>query len=82
MNTTAIKKLEIVKELSQVPNSSLDKIKIFIESILEASNSTLKNNRSLKGIWKDKGFEKIDNLDDEIKKARKQIADSILKKEL
>ena len=36
--------------------------------------------KTLGGIWKDKGFEKIKNLDEEIKKIRKEWGDQILKK--
>jgi hypothetical protein len=34
----------------------------------------------LKGIWKDKGFEKIIDLDTELKEARQQLGNSILER--
>ncbi len=37
---------------------------------------------SLKGIWKNKGFEKIKDLEKELKVVRKKLNDAILKKEL
>lgn len=35
---------------------------------------------SLKGIWKDKGFEKIPDMDAEFKAIRQELGDSILRK--
>jgi len=39
-----------------------------------------KKTNNLKGIWKNKGFEKIDNLEKELKEIRKEITEAILKK--
>ena len=78
MNTTAIKKIEIVNALSRVPASSLDKIKAYIETFVAAPDKPTQRNPSLKGIWKNKGFEKINDLDTELKEARQQLGSSIL----
>jgi|GEM_PF-3675706 len=47
----------------------------------ELNISNLKS-QSLKGIWKDAGFEKIVDLEGEIYKIRQELQDSILKKVL
>lgn len=78
MNTTAIKKIEIVNALSRVPVSSLDKIKAYIDSFVTEPDKPKQRNSSLKGIWKNKGFEKITDLDAELKKARQQLGNTIL----
>ena len=78
MNTTAIKRIEIVNALSRVPGSSLDKIKAYIDTFVAASDKSTQCNSSLKGIWKNKGFEKIIDLDAELQEARQQLGNSIL----
>ncbi|MCI5218813.1 MAG: hypothetical protein D3914_06385 [Candidatus Electrothrix sp. LOE2] len=78
MNTTAIKRIEIVNALSRVPGSSLDKIKEYIDTFVAESDKPKRRNSSLKGIWKNKGFEKITDLDAELQEARQQLGSSIL----
>ncbi len=82
MNAAAVKKMEIVRELSLIPESKLDSIRMYINSILRESKPITKSNRSLQGIWSDKGFEKITDLEAEVREARKQLSDSILKRQL
>ncbi len=82
MNTFAIKKVEIMKELSHVPENKLDMVKSYIDSLLDDKHKTGKSNKSLKGIWKEKGFNNIVDLDSEIKKVRKEMADSILNRKI
>jgi len=81
MNTAAIKKTEIVRELSLIPDNKLDSIRLYINAVLTESKPLAKNNRSLKGIWSNKGFEKIADLEDELKEARKQLSEAILAKQ-
>lgn len=82
MNPTATKKLEIVNALAHVPDADLDDIKKHIDAIIAASGKRKAPYRSLKGIWKGKGFEKITDLEGELKKIRRELNDSILKKQL
>ncbi len=70
MNTTAIKTSAIIKELSRIPDAGLDKIKMLLDSILVDAKTPPPNSQSLKGIWKDAGFEKIYDLEGELSKAR------------
>ncbi|MDM8535498.1 hypothetical protein QUF70_01955 [Desulfobacterales bacterium HSG17] len=80
MNTSAIKKMEIINSLSLVPGNSLDKIKECIDALITESNISKPCKRSLKGIWKDKGFEKIADLDAELKEIRQQLGNSIFER--
>ena len=50
MNTTALTKLEIIKALSLVPDSQMESIQLYIQSILPETKSMAQNNQSLKGI--------------------------------
>ena len=53
MNLCAIKKSEIIKELSRIPDNSLAKVQEYLELIALESNIPKQNRNSLKGIWKD-----------------------------
>jgi len=81
MNAAAIKKTEIVRELFLLPDNKLDSVRMYIETILTESKRLTKSNRSLKGIWSNKGFEKIADLEGELKEVRKQLSDAILTKQ-
>ena len=83
MNSTAIKRIEIVNRLSFIPDNQIDYIKTFLEFILfRMGNTAKKNTRSLQGIWKNKGFEKIIDLESEIKAIRQELSESILNKKV
>ncbi|HLF88830.1 MAG TPA: hypothetical protein VI451_07810 [Anaerolineales bacterium] len=82
MNTPAIKKTEIIRDLARIPDNKLDSVRKYIDSILAESKQRTRKNQSLKGIWKDAGFEKIADLEEEIKNTKKQLSDSILKRQL
>ncbi|MEE4357340.1 MAG: hypothetical protein V2I97_12810 [Desulfococcaceae bacterium] len=80
MNTSAIKKMEIMNSLSRIRGGSLDKIKEYIDSFLTESDISKPDRGSLKGIWKDKGFERIADLDTELKNIRQEMGNSILER--
>ena len=80
MNTAAIKKTEIIRELSLIPDHKLDNIRKYIESVLQESSKTTRHNRSLKGIWQDTGLAEIADLEAELKEAKKEIEHSILRR--
>lgn len=52
---------------------------VLSQSDIKADKRT-KEPKTLGGIWKDKGFEKINNLDEEIKNIRKELGNQILEK--
>jgi hypothetical protein len=82
MNSAAIKKAEIVRELSLIPANKLESVRMYIDAILSESKPFTKDNRSLKGIWSNKGFEEIADLEGELKDARKQLSGAILTRQL
>ena len=82
-NTSAIKRIEINRKLSFIPDDQIDQVKTFVDFLLFKSGKTSKTNtQNLHGIWKDKGFEKIVDLESELKTVRKQFSDSILNKKV
>ncbi len=80
MNTTAIKKSAIINELQRIPENKLDLVKTFIDSILTENRINPPENRSLKGIWKDAGLEKITDLEGELRAVRNELNEGILKR--
>jgi len=81
MSTTGLKVAEIKKDLALLPEDKLDEVKDFISFVLSRNKEKKKKIVQMKGIWKGKGFEKL-NIDKELKVARKEMAESILKKEI
>ena len=83
-NERVLKRIEIVRQLSQVPSERLSDIESFVKFILFQSNiktpSKPKEPKTLAGIWKNKGFEKIKDLDREIKSLRKELGNQILER--
>ena len=80
MNTAAITKSEIIQELSRIPEEELYIVKRYIDSILGKYPNIPLENRSLKGIWKDFGFEKLVDLEQEIQEARQELQKTILER--
>ena len=81
MSTTGLKVAEIKKDIALLSEDKLDEVKDFISFVLSKNKEKKKNIVQMKGIWKGKGFEKL-NIDKELKVARKEMAESILKKEI
>lgn len=79
MNTVQLKKLEIISNLSFVPVNRLDEIQRFIEYILYTTKARKKRPISVRGIWENKGFEKID-IEKELKDIRKNIQQNLDRK--
>jgi hypothetical protein len=77
MNTSAIKRMEIVNLLALVPDDSPDKIKAFVDGLVSETGHSKPANLRLEGIWKDKGFEGIVDLEAEIAEIRGQESPSI-----
>ena len=80
MNTSTAKLAEIHKELTMLPDDKLDEVKNYIESILSQNKSKKKTVVQFKGIWANKGFEKINNIEKEVQTNRNELSESILKK--
>ncbi|MFO7809925.1 MAG: hypothetical protein R6V47_00955 [Candidatus Delongbacteria bacterium] len=80
MTTKELYKIEILKELSLLPEESLKNVKLYIEFILNKEHNRKASPINLKGIWKGSGFEKISDLHNEVSKLRKNLSAGILKK--
>ncbi len=80
MRTAAIQKIELMKELSLIPSEKYQDVKAVFDKILTQSQITKPKVKKLKGIWKNIGFEKIADLESELKNVRKEIKDAVLKR--
>ena len=81
MSTTGLKVAEIKKDIALLPEDKIDEVKDFISFVLSRNKEKKKKIVQMKGIWKGKGFEKL-NINKELKVARKEMSESILKKEI
>lgn len=79
MNILAIKKVEITRELNELSESEIDQVKQYVDFLLFQK---LPNHgvQTLAGIWKDQGFEKLNNLEQDIHALRQTLSLSILDK--
>ncbi|MEW6419856.1 MAG: hypothetical protein AB1480_17365 [Nitrospirota bacterium] len=82
MQAKTLKIDEIYKELTTLPDEKLDEVKDFIEFVSSKFQVEKKAIVKLKGIWSGKGFEKISNLEAELKSAKRELAETILKKKI
>lgn len=80
MHPQSVKRIILKKGLNLIPESRLDEVKTYIDTILNQSDVATPRPVSLKGIWKGSGFEKINRLEDEIQELRKDLSSVILKK--
>lgn len=82
MHTAAIKKMELIHKIAKLPEKNIYEVDNYIQKILSQLEFEEPKPVSLKGIWKNKGFEKITDLETELKIIRNELNDSILKKAL
>ena len=81
MDNIGLKIAKINKDLTLIPEDKLDEVVNFIEFILSKSKTKKRELVNLEGIWEGKGFEKLD-LEKELKVARKELSESILKRDI
>lgn len=82
MQTDAFKITDIYKELSRLPNDKLNEVRDFIEFVLSRQQCRKKKIAQLRGIWAGKGFERIGNLEKELKAIQKDFTKSIFKRNI
>ena len=82
MHTAAIKKMELINKIAKLPEQKIYEVDNYIQKILLQLKFEKPKPVSLKGIWKNKGFEKIADLEAEVNQIRNELNDSILKKAL
>ena len=80
MNIAAMTKGAIIRNLSFIPNTDLDNVRTYIQFLLDERKIPVPKNQSLKGMWKNVGFEKLISLGDELSRIRHQLQDAILQR--
>ncbi len=65
MQTAAVKKMELINQIARLPEQKILEVENFIQKLLAQSEVKKSEPISLKGIWKNKGFEKIIDLEKE-----------------
>ena len=76
MNATATQKMILTNKILQIPSFKIEEVNKYIDSVISFPKQFNKENK-LKGIWKNKGFEKIDDLNSEISDIRKELNNQI-----
>jgi len=80
VNIAAVTKSAIIRNLSFIPNTDLDNVRTYIQFLLDERKIPVPKNQSLKGMWKNVGFEKLISLGDELSRIRHQLQDAILQR--
>jgi hypothetical protein len=80
----AIKIQEILRELEDIPTEKLEQIELYIKTVLSErpKKKKVEEPKTLGGIWENKGFEKIVDIEDEIKTLRKELGHQLLNRKL
>ena len=81
MNTIAITKSTIIQELSRIPDNRLNNVKNYLDTLLTDLYTSPPKNQSLKGIWKDAGFENMFDLEGKLHQIRQELQHMILQRE-
>ena len=76
--TTAYFKEKIKSSLNKIPEEYLNNVDEYIQFIIYKNKGQNKKIEKMKGIWENIGFEKLSNLEDEIKNIRKLSQNNLL----
>lgn len=84
MNKPAITRQIIINDLTHIPDDRIREVDNFVKFILSQIPQTKKRQepQTLSGIWKNKGFEKITDLDNAIGETRNELENQILKRKI
>lgn len=77
-----MKNLFALNKIAKLPEQKLSEVDSFIQKIFLQLKFEKPKPENLKGIWKNKGFEKLADLDAEIKQIRNELNESIERKVL
>lgn len=77
MNQAALTKLEISSDLFLLCEPELQALKIIISKIANET-TPISYTKSLQGIWKDKGFECLSNLETDLTQLRAEMNTAIM----
>lgn len=81
MQSATLKKMEIIDKISRLPEGKINELNTYLQGLFVQLNIDEPKAINLEGVWKNKGFEKIVDLDSELKTVRKELSDIVLKKE-
>ncbi len=81
-SATAILKTEIVRNLECLSEDGLDEVRSHVAALVAAAGRGSSGRKSLAGIWQGRGFERIADLEGEIREARTQLSDEITRRRL
>lgn len=82
MFNPAIKILEMKRDLEEIPHARLAEVDRYLKSLRFKKKLKAKPPRTLKGIWANKGFEKIIDTEKEIASSRVDLGKQILSKKV
>ena len=80
MNNIALKKFEIINNLTMLPDNKLDELKEYIDFLLHKYNVPAKKPLNLWGAWSHLDLN-IDDLENDIKILKKKVELDILQKQ-
>ena len=80
MQSKALHIAQIYKGINLLPEDKLLEVKDFIEFLCVKATPRKRNVAKLGGIWQGKGFEKLSDLEGELKDIRMKTAESMLGK--
>ena len=84
MYNPAITRQTIINDLTLIPDNRIKEVDNFVKFILSQIPQTNKPQepKTLSGIWKNKGFENIADLDKAIGETRNELENQILKRKI
>ncbi len=81
MKSIANKKIELIEKILHLSEQEVLAVDLLFKKLFSKPTAQTNQSTNLKGIWEKSGFEKIEDLDEEIALIRKELSDSILEKE-
>lgn len=81
-STTATLKTAIARDLERLSEEALGEVRARVAALAAANGRSNSARRSLAGIWRGKGFERIPDLECDLRGARNELNDSIARRRL
>ena len=73
-----VSRRNIRRNLNKIPPNKLKEVNDFIEFVLEKYTTQERKILKFEGIWQDLGFEKLANLESQIRELREDVDNSLL----
>ncbi|MCP3961650.1 MAG: hypothetical protein GY719_27735 [bacterium] len=81
-SSTAILKTQIAQDLERLGAEELGEVRAHVAALATGNGQKSGGRKSLAGIWRGKGFERISDLEGEIRTAREELAEEIARRSL